>query len=133
MALGLLHVVGEKVSHELTFSACCIEQDYHAMVTLVEFQYLGLMNCSALSRVGGHVSFVIQNKVKITQDPWVLSVVRDRYQAEWLKKPFQVVDPLQTFFNKEKSLLIDQEVQDMVLKGAIEQVSDCPGRKLICS
>ena len=58
----------------------------------------------------------------------VLSVVRDGYQVEWLKKPFQVVEPLQTFSKKEKSFLIDQEVRDIVWNGAIEKVSNCPGQ-----
>ena len=136
-------VVGEKVPHELTFSVCSIEQDFQAMVTPVESSTEeggggggGLCVCVCVcvgggGGGGGGAVFFIQNWVKITQDPWVLSVVRDGYQVEWLKKPFQVVESLQTFFSKEKSLLIDQEVQDMVSKGATEKVSDCPGQFVI--
>ena len=57
----------------------------------------------------------------------MLSVVRNRCQMEWLKKPVQVAELLQTIFKKENGLLVDQEVQDM-LKGTIEKVLDSPGQ-----
>ena len=60
------NVVGEKVPRELTFSVWSIEEEFQTIMTLVEFRNLGMMDCPAPSRVGRHVSFFIQNWVKIT-------------------------------------------------------------------
>ena len=77
---------------------------------------------------GGRVSFCLDNWQGITQDPWVLSVVKEGYQIELVSKPCQMVPPFQPTFRPEMNALVDIEVQEMVLKGAIIEVSPTPGK-----
>ena len=81
-----------------------------------------------LVEVGGRVSFCLDNWQSITQDPWVLSVVKEGYQIEWVSKPCQMVPPFQPTFRPEMNALGDKEVQEMVLKGAIIEVSPTLGK-----
>ena len=99
-----------------------------SMDTPPEFVSLDLHDCLPPGEVGGRVSFCLDNWQVITQDPRVLSVVKEGYQIEWVSKPCQMVPPFQPTFSPEMNTLVDKEVQDMILKGAIIEVSPTQGQ-----
>ena len=129
--LSVLHDVQHSSSvHELTSSApiLTLQEEFRSMSTPPEFVSLGLLDCQAPDSVGGRVSYSLDNWKVITQDPWVLSVVKEGYQIEWVSKPCQMVPPFQPTFSPEMNSLVDTEVQEMILKGAIMEVAPTPGQ-----
>ena len=115
--------------HELISSApLTLLEEFLFMDTPPEFVSLDLLDCRPPGDVGGRVSFCLDNWQVITQDPWVLSVVKEGYQIEWVSKPCQIVPPFQPTFSPEINALVDKEVQDMILKGAIIEVSPTQGQ-----
>ena len=115
--------------HELTSSApITLLEEFLSLDTPPEFVSLDLLDCRPPGEVGGRVSFCLNNWQVITQDPWVLSVVKEGYQIEWVSKPCQMVPPFQPTFSPEMNVLVDKEVQDMILKGAIIEVSRTQGQ-----
>ena len=123
-------VPGAELRKELTkeSSSLTLQEEFLSMGNPPEFQHLGLLDCQAPDQVGGRVSWFVQNWEKIVQDPWVLSVVRTGYRIEWLSRPSQSAAPLQPTFSQDMNLLVDTEVQEMLLKGAIEEVVPVPGQ-----
>ena len=73
--------------HELTTLFSSLQEEFLKMTTPTEFVELELMSTLAPDKVGGQVSFFLGNWAKVTSDPWVLSVMRNGYQVEWLQKP----------------------------------------------
>ena len=123
-------VPGAELRKELTkeSSSLTLQEEFLSMANPPEFQHLGLLDCQAPDQVGGRVSWYVQNCEKIVQDPWVLSVVRTGYRIEWLSRPSQSAATLQSTFSQDMNLLVDTEVQEMLLKGAIEEVVPVPGQ-----
>ena len=123
-------VPGAELRKELTkeSSSLTLQEEFLSMGNPPEFQHLGLLDCQAPDQVGGRVSWFVQNWEKIVQDPWVLSVVRTGYRIEWLSRPSQSAAPFQPTFSQDMNLLVDTEVQEMLLKGAIEEVVPVPGQ-----
>ena len=67
-----------------------------------------------------------QNWAKITDDKWVLSVVRKGYRIPFLKHPILSPDPV--FFQQPLSQQLEEEVASLLSKGAVEEIiPECPG------
>lgn len=61
---------------------------------------------------------------KFTNDKWILDTVHPGYKIEFFEEPYQLTNPKQIKFNEEKFNLVSQEVQNLIDKGAIEEVMD---------
>ena len=76
--------------------------------------------------VGGRLAHFAQNWAEITDDKWVLSVVRKGYRIPFLKHPILSPDPV--FFQQPLSQQLEEEVASLLWKGAMEEIiPECPG------
>ena len=76
--------------------------------------------------VGGRLAHFAQNWAEITDDKWVLSVVRKGYRILFLKHPILSADPV--FFQQPLSQHLEEEVASLLSKGAVEEIiPECPG------
>ena len=77
-------------------------------------------------QVGGRLAHFAQNWAEITDDKWVLSVVRKGYRIPFLKHPILLPDPV--FFQQPLSQQLEEEVASLLSKGAVEEIiPECPG------
>ena len=76
--------------------------------------------------VGGRLTHFAQNWAKITDDEWVLSLVRKGYRIPFLKRP--ILSPHPVFFQQPLSQQLEEEVASLLSKGAVEEIiPECPG------
>ena len=76
--------------------------------------------------VGGRLAHCAQNWAEITDDKWVLSVVRKGYRIPFLERPILSPDPV--FFQQPLSQQLEEEVASLLSKGAVEEIiPECPG------
>ena len=76
--------------------------------------------------VGGRLAHFAQDWAKITDDKWVLSVIRDGYRIPFLERPIQSPNPV--FFQQPLSQHLEEEVASLLSKGAVEEIiPECPG------
>ena len=76
--------------------------------------------------VGGRLAHFAQNWAKITDDEWVLSLVRKGYRIPFLERPILSPDPV--FFQQPLSQQLEQEVASLLSKGAVDEIiPECPG------
>ena len=108
--------------------SCTLVEEFRGLPTPREFLNLGLLDFVAPDAVGGRVTLFLKNWEKVTRDPWVLSVVKNGYQIEWVQKPVQLRPPVQPTFNRELNALVDLEVTEMLAKGAIVTAQPVPGQ-----
>ena len=73
--------------------------------------------------VGGRLA---PNRAKITDNKWVLSLVRKGYRIPFLERPILSPDPV--FFQQPLSQHLEEEVASLLSKGAVEEIiPECPG------
>ena len=71
--------------------------------------------------MGGRLKYFVHEWGKITQDQWVLSVLREGLKLDFMTKPpFSGVR--QTNFTAQNAAILQLEVEKMLQKGAIEPV-----------
>ena len=76
--------------------------------------------------VGGRLGHFANNWEKVTKDKWVLSVVKNGYKIPFDKRPQLSPSPL--FLSQTESKALEEEVQKLLQKGAVERVySEDPG------
>ena len=76
--------------------------------------------------VGGRLAHFAQDWAKITDNKWVLSVIRDGYRIPFLERPILSPDPV--FFQQPLSQHLEEEVSSLLSKGAVEEIiPECPG------
>ena len=76
--------------------------------------------------VGGRLTHFAQDWAKITDDKWVLFVIRDGYRIPFLERPILSPDPV--FFQQPLSQHLEEEVASLLSKGAVEElIPECPG------
>ena len=76
--------------------------------------------------VGGRLAHFAQNWAEISDDKWVLSVVRKGYRIPFLKHPILSPDPV--FFQQPLSQQLEEEIASLLSKGAVEEIiQECPG------
>ena len=74
------------------------------------------------SHKGAHFA---QNWAKITDDEWVLSLIRKGYRIPFLERPILSPDPV--FFQQPLSQQLEEEVASLLSKGAVEEIiPECP-------
>ena len=67
-----------------------------------------------------------QNWAEITDDNWVLSLIRKGYRIPFKERPILSPDP--TFFQQPLSPQLEEEVASLLSKGAVEEIiPECPG------
>ena len=67
----------------------------------------------------GKLKFCIENWRKYTSDPWILQTVSG-YCLEFESTPFQWSIPREITFSDEQKLIIDNEISELLDKGAIQ-------------
>ena len=76
--------------------------------------------------VGGRLAHFAQNWAEITDDEWVLSLIRKGYRIPFKERPILSPDP--TFFQQSLSQQLEEEVASLLSKGAVEEIiPECPG------
>ena len=105
----------------LTTISLTLEEEFQGMGVPLEFQGLNFTKCVAPPFVGGRVRFFQKNWEIITQDPWVLSVVRHQV-------PGRVGTDSADKRTSSTTFQQGAEMKAMLEKCAIQQVSDCPGQ-----
>ena len=78
------------------------------------------------NHLAGRLAHHLQNWQAITQDRWVLSTVQG-YKIDFLSNPHQKFIPHPAQFSTEQRQLITEEITELLLKGAIEEVNTPPG------
>ena len=71
--------------------------------------------------VGGRLGHFAKEWGKITQDSWVLSVVKRGYKIPFVKKP--ILSPSPHFFKQSASPVLEEEVQKLLQKRAVESIN----------
>lgn len=72
--------------------------------------------------VGGRLQFFLQKLGKITQDKWVLSVMREGYQLDFLEK-FPFIGVKETKVSAKNLSIYQKEIDSLLEKGVIIPVS----------
>ena len=76
--------------------------------------------------VGGRLAHFAKNWAEITDDEWVLSLIRKGYRIPFKERPILSPDP--TFFQQPLSQQLEEEVASLLSKGAVEEIIlECPG------
>ena len=71
--------------------------------------------------VGGRLAHFQKRWEDITEDSWVLSVIRKRYKIPFIRKPF--LSPTPVFLRQTESPALEEEVKELLLKGAVEKIN----------
>ena len=67
-----------------------------------------------------------QNWAEITEDKWVLSLIRKGFRIPFKERP--ILSPNPTFFQQPLSVRLEEEVPSLLSKGAVEEIiPECPG------
>ena len=75
--------------------------------------------------MGGRLAHFAPHWAKITDDKWVLSLVRKGYRIPFLEHPILSPDPV--FFQQPLSQHLEEEVASLLSKGAVEEIIlECP-------
>ena len=74
----------------------------------------------------GNLATKVNEWSKITSDPWILETIRG-YRLEFDSCPWQVFAPMTPNHSESNYQLLNAEVDKLLSKGAIEQVSHVPG------
>ena len=76
--------------------------------------------------VGGRLAHFAQNWANITDDEWVLSLIRKGYRIPFKERPILSPDPV--FFQQPLSQQLEEEVASLLSEGAVEKIiPECPG------
>ena len=76
--------------------------------------------------VGGRLAHFAQNWAEITDDKWVLSLVRKGNRIRFLERPNLSPNPI--FFQQPLSQHLEEEVANLLSMGAVEEIiPECPG------
>ena len=77
-----------------------------------------------LGPLAGRLSLFYSNWTKLTQDPNILNIIQG-FEIPFLEKPYQTKLPNPPVLNQKQSNLVREEVKEMLLKGAIQKVTQC--------
>lgn len=78
---------------------------------------------SKTKRKSGKLKNFISNWKYLTKNNWIVSTIKG-YKIEFDKKPVQEKIPVPIKFNNKEKELIDKEIVDMLVKGAIKESFD---------
>ena len=71
--------------------------------------------------VGGRLAHFQKRWEDITEDSWVLSVIRKGYKIPFIRKPF--LSPTPVLLRQTESPALEEEVKELLLKGAVEKIN----------
>ena len=71
--------------------------------------------------VGGRLAHFQKRCEDITEDSWVLSVIRKGYKIPFIRKPF--LSPTPVFLRQTESPALEEEVKELLLKGAVDKIN----------
>ena len=71
--------------------------------------------------VGGRLAHFQKPWEDITEDSWVLSVIRKGYKIPFIRRPF--LSPTPVFLRQTESPALEEEVKELLLKGAVEKIN----------
>lgn len=74
---------------------------------------------SKIAKSAGKLKLYLNKWKTISHDPWVIKTISG-YKIDFVKQPVQNIIPNSRKFNKEEIKLIDQEIHDLLQKGAIK-------------
>ena len=74
------------------------------------------------ANVAGRLALFHNNWLKVTHDQWVLETVQG-YRLEFLREPVQTVSPRELQTSPLEQSLIQEEIQNMLQKGAITELN----------
>ena len=74
--------------------------------------------------LAGRLSLFYSNWTKLTQDPNILNIMQG-FEIPFLEKPYQAKLPNPPVLNHKQSSLVRQKAKEMLLKGAIQKVTQC--------
>lgn len=60
---------------------------------------------------------------KIINDPWVLKTIQ-RYEILFDERPYQFKNPSQISFNDQETMVVNDEINDVLGKGAIREIDE---------
>jgi hypothetical protein len=83
---------------------------------------LPLIHLNVNCPIAGRLKHFLPNWESITQDPWILQVVKG-YPIDFSETPVQVHPPKPMIVSVENQVLIETEVQKLASKEAIHLVS----------
>ena len=76
--------------------------------------------------VGGRLVLFAQSWAKLTDDKWVLSLIKRGYKIPFRERPLLYQDPV--FFHQPLSQQLEEEVANLLKKRAVEEIiPECPG------
>jgi len=96
---------------------------------VVKSLFMGLEIPHPVPLLAGRLKHFLPAWEKLTQDQEILSFVKG-YEIPFLKQPFQEKPPGSPNVSQGQRALIDKEVEDLLRKGAIQEVSHCEGEYL---
>ncbi len=73
----------------------------------------------------GRIKNYLSEWEKLTNDPFFLQSDVG-YQIEWAYQPWQIKVPKQFHMNKKQQKVTKDEIHNVLKKGAIRQVEECP-------
>ena len=74
--------------------------------------------------LAGRLSLFYSNWTKLTQDPNILNIMQG-FEIPFLEKPYQAKLPNSPVLNHKQSSLVREKAKEMLLKGAIQKVTQC--------
>ena len=94
-------------------------QDYpHIHPVMIKLLYVE--NMHNFQRAG-RLQYFLKEWEEITKDPFILELVKG-YQIPFLSEPFQTAPPSSISISQEETAIVDQEIQEILKKGAIKLV-----------
>ena len=78
------------------------------------------------TNMAGKLAYFVKNWLLLTQDQSILSIVRG-YELKFLREPCQHKLPHVAKMSVSQAQLVQQEIIDMLKKGAIHKVSHVQG------
>lgn len=89
-------------------------------------------NLASNVKVGARLLKFAVNWGNVTEDQWVLRMVATGVYSDFLREPRQISKPATVVMSKEMGAICDQEVKELLTKGAIIEISD-ESEGFVCS
>ena len=123
-----LHIVEPKTSTSPKHIDCVKESVSRSRLERQALQILrdlGFKDIPSPDLHGGRLTQFEQNWRLITQDPWILQVVKGK-PIDWLEIPKQNKEPPELNFSPEERSQVQEEVTKMLSLGVIETCEEDP-------
>ena len=98
-----------------------IKTPFHSMIRSLNER--GIVPLFASEVPAGRLQYFLKNWETLTRDRWVLETVRI-YKIEFRMNPWQQGRPRPLQFNQSQCDLIQQEVAELMMKGAIREIAE---------